>query len=160
MRTSNATEALRIIQPPGVAIGGPEDGESIGVDDHLPLVPEGAYQARYISHQTAVMFVQAAKVALRFEICEGPLAGVRLDRYFRVKRLDGKPGPRGKFKLSARGDLYRTLARLLDTKTRPDRISLQPLRHMLFRIHVRTVTRDRNGSELPRGCTYSVIDRI
>ena len=86
--------------------------------------------------------------------------GVRLVRPYRVSRLNGKPGPNGKLVLAAGGDLYRTLAKLLDTRARPDRISLRPLRHMLLRVRTRTVDIDRNGARLPEGARYSVIDDI
>jgi hypothetical protein len=131
-------------------------------DDHKVLVPEpGPYVAKYTGHSTALLFgKRAAKVFLNFEVIEGPFQGTKLGRPFRAKTLVGRSGPRGKFKLSKGGDLYRVLVRLLDANTRPDRISLQPLRHMLFRITTRTIKRDREDNELAEGAWYSMVDKI
>lgn len=131
-------------------------------DDHKVLVPEpGPYLARYTGHSTALLFgKRAAKVFLNFEVCEGPYQGTKLGRPFRAKTLDGRSGPGGKFKLSKGGDLYRVLVRLLDAKTRPDRVSLRPLRHMLFKITTKTIKRDRDDCELGEGAWYSIIDKI
>jgi hypothetical protein len=132
----------------------------MSVEGHKPMIPPGDYLARFIGHETAVLFAKAHKVALQLEICEGPYQGIRLMRYFRVKQLVGKPGKGGKFKLAAGGDLYRMLARVLDVRTRPDRISLRDLKTMLFKIRVRTVTKDRDNRPLAEGVQYSVIDSI
>jgi len=158
MRASNGSELVRSDQ----ADEGQHDAldDSVIVEGHKPLIPEGTYLARYIGHETAVMFARAQKVALKFEICEGAFAGTRLIRYFRVKQIAGRPGPNGRFKLSAGGDLYRTLARVLDVKTRPDRISLHALRFTLLKIHVRTVTNDRDNASLAPACQYSVVGLI
>jgi len=148
------------LKPRG-SIGDDADDDSIVVEGHKALVPDGIYQARYIGHDTAIMFGRASKVFLKFEVVgESEYPGVRLIRPYRVLRLVGKPGPDGKFVLSASGDLYRTLAHLLDTRTRPDRISLRPLRHMLFRVRTRTVDHDRNGIRLPVAARYSVITDV
>ena len=132
----------------------------MAVEGHKPMIPAGEYLARFVGHETAVLFARAQKVALHFEICDGPHQGTGLTRYFRVKQIVGRPGKGGKFKLAAGGDLYRTLARLLDVRTRPDRISLRDLRSMLFKIRVRTVSRDRDNQLLAEGVQYSVIDSI
>jgi len=126
MRNSNDIQPLRVVQPSEDATDEPD--ETISVEGHKPLVPEGEYLARYIGHETAVLFSRAKKVALRFEICEGPYQRTRLTRYYRAQQLIGKPGPGGRFQLSAGGDLYRMLARVLDVRTRPDRISVRELR--------------------------------
>ena len=158
MRNSNDIQPLRVVKPSEDATDEPD--ETISVEGHKPLVPEGEYLARYIGHETAVLFSRAKKVALRFEICEGPYQRTRLTRYYRAQQLIGKPGPGGRFQLSAGGDLYRMLARVLDVRTRPDRISVRELRTRLLRIKVRTVTRDRDNRPLPESCHYSVIDAI
>ncbi len=139
---------------------GCDDDADFAVEGHKPLIPPGSYKARFVGHSTAIMFVTAAKIFLEFEICEGPCMGVRLCRYFRAAALVGKPGRKGRFRLRAGGDLYRMLARILDVRARPDRISLQALRPMLLDIKVRTVTRDRNGRALAPGTEYSTIDEI
>ena len=132
------------------------------VEGQLALVPDGVYEAKYIGHDTAILFAHAPKVFLKFEVVgnSAGYSGVRLIRPYRVRELTGKPGPNGKFVLSAGGDLYRTLVKLFDTRVRPDRISLGPLRHMLFRVRTRTVDHDRKGTRLPEAARYSVIADI
>jgi hypothetical protein len=150
MRDTDSTESLQ--SPPFE-----DDDACMLVEGHKPKIPDGDYQARFLWHDTALLFVRSPKVVMHFEICEGPYAQTRLSRYYRVKHLIGKVGRNGRFKLAAGGDLYRTLVRLQDVKTRPDRISIRPLRSMLFRIGVRTVDRDREGRPLAEGAQYSVI---
>ena len=139
-----------------------DDDESMVVEDHKALVPDGWYQAKFTGHDTAVLFGRACKIFLKFEVVENAdgYNGIRLVRPYRIRRIVGKPGPNGKFVLSAGGDLYRTVVRLLDAKARCDRISLRPLKHLLFRIRTRTVDHDRNGTELPEAARYSVVSDI
>ena len=153
MRDTNTTESAqsRLSE---------DDDACMLVEGHKPMIPEGEYLARYLWHDTAVLFAKAHKVVLHFEICEGPHTGTRLTRYYRVKQLIGKSGRNGKFKLAAGGDLYRTLARLQDVRTRPDRISLRPLRTIFLRVGVRTVDRDRDNKSLSEGARYSVIKTV
>jgi hypothetical protein len=49
---------------------------------------------------------------------------------------------------------------LLQLKLRTDRITLRPLRHMLFRIKTRTVTMNHAQKERPEQSRYSVVDAI
>jgi hypothetical protein len=152
---------LRIVHPPlPKARNGNADDDAVEVEGHKPLIPDGPYLAKYVGHDTALLFARAPKVFLHFEILDGEHARTRLVRPYRALRLKGKAGPGGKFVLSAGGDLYRTLVRLLDVRTRPDRISVRDLRSGLFRIHARTVDRDRDGNNLAQGARYSVIGRI
>jgi len=116
----------------GGAAADPDD-DSIVVEGHKALVPDGIYQAKYIGHDTAIMFGRAPKVFLKFEVVAGEYNGARLMRPYRARRLTSRPGPHGRFALSAGGDLYRTLAKLLDTRARPDRISFLPAASLVGR---------------------------
>ena len=162
MRYRKHTASPRFV--PLNAQGGVDDGidDEMAVEGHIALVPDGVYQAKYLGHDTAIMFARAPKVFLKFEIVgeSSEYDGVCLIRPYRVRRLIGRPGPSGKFVASAGGDFYRALAKLLDTRARPDRISLRPLRQMLFRVRTRTVDRDRNGTRLAAAVRYSVIADI
>jgi len=62
--------------------------------------------------------------------------------------------------LHANGELYGTLARLLGVRSRTDRVTLRPLRTMLFRVRLRTVTTDYKQRPLPEHRRYSTIDAI
>ena len=148
---------VRLIQPGRDVDDGDDD---FAVEGHKPQVPDNKYLARYLGHDTAILFgARAHKVFLRFEICEGEHQGVWLFRAYRARRVL-KSGPSGKFVLSAGGDLYRMLVRVLDVRTRPDRISLRRLRTMLLAITTETVTKDRDGLELPPGAQYSIVKTI
>ena len=85
---------------------------------------------------------------------------VRLPRPYRVRRVIAPAGPNGKFVLDGGGDMYRMLLRVLDMKQRRDRITLRALKHLPLRIVTRTVTKDRNGHDLPDLARYSVIEDI
>lgn len=163
MRHDKSIASSRVIpiKPRGDVHDGADD-DSILIEGRMALVPDGIYQAKYIGHDTVVLFGRAGKVFLKFEVVgeSTEYLGVHLIRPYRVRRLIGRSGPNGGFVLSAGGDLYRTLAKLLDTRARPDRISLRPLRHMLFRVRTRTVDHDRNGTRLPDAARYSVIADI
>lgn len=163
MRTGKHTASPRVIPLKQRGDAGDEvDDDSMVVEGHKARVRDGVYQAKYVGHDTAILFAHAPKVFLKFEVVgeSGQYDGVRLIRPYRVRRLIGRPGPNGKFVLSAGGDLYRMLAKLLDARARPDRISLRPLRHMLFRVRTRTVDRDRSGTRLAEAAQYSVIADI
>lgn len=165
MRNANDSASPRVVplNPSGAADDADDDIE-MAVEGQKALLPnESWHQARYLGHYTALMFNMAPKVFLLFEISEpgSQYHGIRLARPYRVQKVVS-PGPNGKFVLSAGGDLYRTLAKLLDTNGRPDRISLRPLKHLLFKVQVRTVVFGRKGKKdkLPESAQYSVIEEI
>lgn len=84
----------------------------------------------------------------------------KLFRAFRAGKVIGRPAKGGKFALTAGGDMYKTIVRLLDVKQRKDRVSLRPLRHMLFKVRVRTVRVDSKQVLLPEHMQYSVVDAV
>jgi len=130
------------------------------IDDNKPLLPEGVYEAAFIGHETAFVF-QSAKVFLRFRIVtEGEWFGMELYRVYRAYRLVGKPSKGGKFKLRRGSELFTDMARLLDLKARPDRLSLHSLKHQVWRIKTRTVTTDYKQRVLPEWARYSVVGEI
>jgi hypothetical protein len=144
-----------------------DDDDDIEIDwgRQAPLVPDGEYVAKFVGHETAVVFGEG-KVFLHFEIVDGgPLSGAKLFRAFRVVSLVGTPGPGGKFRAAHRGDLVATLARVLDINPRRDRITLRPLKSVLLRIRTRTVAakRDAKSKKMiprPEWLRYSVVDDV
>jgi hypothetical protein len=137
-----------------------QDAHDAFVEGFKPVVPDGDYDAKFIGHETALVF-GSPKVFLHFELVEpGDYIGTRLFQAFRVRRLKGKSGKGGRFVAHAGGDLYALLARLLDVKLRGDRISLQSLRSMLFRITTRTVTTNSRQQPIPLPARYSVVTKI
>lgn len=141
--------------------GADDDDDAIAaVDGFRPQIPDGWYEAKYIGHETGVVFT-APKCFLHFEITQhGEHLGMRLFRAFRVRKLAGRPGKGGKFVVHAGGDLFALLARLLDIRLRTDRITFRPLRSMLFRVKTRTVTTNHAQQQRPDQSRYSVIETI
>jgi len=152
---SKRTSPLRVVQPRADA---DEDGI---VDGFKPLLPEGTcLEARFVDYSTVYMFA-AHKVVWEFQVVQpGDWFELRFFRAFRVRQIIGRPGKRGKFKLHAGGDMYQTLVRLLDYRQRADRVSLAPLRQMLFRIKLRTVRINSRQEKLADHVQYSVIESI
>jgi hypothetical protein len=159
MNESALIAPLREVSLPGRM---PTDGreEEILVEGYKPVLPDGSYEARFIGHETAIVF-GGPKVFLHFQIVQpGPHMDTCLFRAYRVRRLVGKPGRGGRFVAHPQGDLFRVIAKLLDVKLRKDRISLAALRTMLFRVTTRTVTRNHRQQPMPEPVCYSVIDAI
>ncbi len=128
--------------------------------DQYPLVPDGEYVARFLLHETAVVF-RTPKVFLHFELVDfGRYFKTQLWQAYRVRRLIGTPGKGGRFALGRRSELFLDLARLYDKSIRPDRISLSSLKDVLLRVRTRTVTTDYKQRPLPEHLHYSVIDSI
>ena len=105
-----------------------------------PLVPDNEYVMRCLYHETLVAF-RTPKVILHMQIVEpGQHHGNRLIRPYRVKKLIGRQGKGGRFKLTRHQELFLTLARLYDKRLRHDRFSLRALTKVLLRATTRTVT--------------------
>ncbi|MEJ7669572.1 MAG: hypothetical protein WKH97_12720 [Casimicrobiaceae bacterium] len=137
-----------------------DDDAAIDVEGFKARLPAESFEARYVGHATSFVF-NAPKIFLHFEISQfGEHHGVRVFRAFRIRRFKGRPGPNGGFVLHANGELYALLVRLLGVRSRTDRISLKPLRAMLFRIHLRTVATDYKQQPLPEHRRYSTIETI
>jgi hypothetical protein len=125
-----------------------------------PLIPDGVYEATLIAHETA-FFGRSAKVYLRMRlVCPGEHHGKELYRAYPVKALVGRPAKHGRFRLSKHQLLFKTLCRLLNLKSRADRISVQGLKGRVLRITTRTVKKDYRQVEHPQFCWYSVVDSI
>lgn len=161
MRDADLNARVRALQRRTDAPPSQDDDDAIAVDGFKPLLPEGRwFEARFDGHSTAIIFT-AHKVFWEFTIVEpGEWFEVKLFRAFRVRKIIGRPAKHGKFVLSAGGEMYDTLVRLLDVKQRTDRITLRPLKQMLFRVKTRTVRISHKPAPLPEHLQYSVIDAI
>jgi len=158
MRNPNDTPPVRLVQREREDA----DDDAMPVDGVEPPMPEQWYEARYLGHETRLMF-KVAKVVLRFEVVEpGEFFGRKLERHFRAGKLTYPPtgGRDGRFVLNARSDLFALMVKLLDAKGRPDRISFRALKHMLFRIRPRTVKHDHRQKDRPEATWYSVAGEI
>ena len=124
---------------------------------NAPLLREGEYRAVLTSHETAIVF-RAPKVFLHFRIIDpGEWFGAMLYRAYRVKSLAGRPSKNGGFKVTRGGDLFEMLCRVLDIRSRPDRVSVAPLRGIVLKVKVRTVTHDYQQRPLREWLRYSVV---
>ncbi|MEP6608811.1 MAG: hypothetical protein ABJA83_09040 [Burkholderiaceae bacterium] len=155
-RPSKRNPDLRVVQS-----AEQDDDDVVGVEGFKPLLPADAwFEAKLAGWRTAILF-NCPKVFWKFEIVSpSEWNGARVFRAFRVRKLVGRPSPQGKFVAAAGGDLYQTLARLLDCKTRADRISLRPLKYMLFKIRLRTVCTNSRQEDLPEHARYSTVCSI
>lgn len=124
------------------------------------LIPDGVYQAVYSHHETSAVF-RSAKVFLHFRIVDlGPAFEKVVYRPYGAKRLEGKPGRGGRFRLSPRSELLLMLCRVLGVRARPDRISPSWLKGLLVEIRTRTVTTDFRQRPLADFMRYSVVDDV
>ena len=160
MRDTDFTAPVRVRERPRPKES-EADEDAIAVDGFKPLLPEGRwFEARFDDYSTAIIF-GAHKVFWEFTIVEpGEWFDHKLFRAFRVRKVIGRPARHGKFVISAGGDMYDLLVRLLDVRLRADRISLRPLKPMLFRILTRTVRTNHKQQPIPEHARYSVIDAI
>ena len=125
--------------------------------DRRELLPENRW---FDGHYTMFIF-NTSQVLLQFTIVEaGDYFEKQVVMPFRIKRLGGRLGKNGKFVLSAGGDMYALITRLLDVKQRRDRISLLGLKHIALRAKFRTVTQNRLQKPLPEDLRYSVAEEI
>ncbi len=128
------------------------------VDDGA--IPPGEYRLKYLGYRTTVSW-GVPRVVVRFSVLDyGEYFEHELERWYRVKRLRGKPGKRGNYDVGRRSDLYREYTRLLGEPTRGDRLSFVALKHKVVVAKVRTVTHDRKQQPLPEDAQYSVIDEL
>lgn len=130
--------------------------------DYEPLVPEGEYRLKLLSHSTAIMF-RAPRLILRFSIVDfGEAHEYELSRYYSVEKLIGKDGNRGKCKHKRRGDFMLEYFTLFPDRprTRLDRIPLEPLYNSIVIGKVRTVKVNNQQKELPRALWHSVIGQL
>ena len=137
------------------------DDDEIALGEFKPLLPEGHwFEVRFDGHSTALIF-NTPKVFWEFTIVEaGDWFDQKLFRAFRVPKVMGRPGKKGKFVMAPGGDMYQTLVRLLDVKQRADRISMSPLRHIVLKVRTRTVCVNYRREPLPDHMRYSVVDAI
>ena len=136
-----------------------DDGDAVVEHDHRPLIPEGEYRAVYLRHEVVVLrrFGNAPKVFIWLRIVDpGEAFGMELYRAYRVAKALGKR----RFTIHRDCELLLMLARVLEIKQRPDRISLSALKNMVLLIRVGTVTKAANGEARPDWLRYSTVRDI
>jgi len=124
-----------------------------------PRVPDGAYKVKYCGYETARSW-NAAKVAVKFAIVEGDLAGIPLTRYYNAIQLYDPIGPNGEFDVGDRSHLlkeYRSL--LLDVRSTSE-IDLDHYKGMVILAQVGTTKKTGTGEELSESNQYSVVRKL
>lgn len=130
-------------------------------DDTPPQIPEGTYTVVFNNYKTALMFGKAKKLIIEFTIIDfGPYHGLRLERYYNVTALKGKPQKSGKFRASKKGDFLREFISLFPDKfSRLDRIPMSAFLGTEIEAEVVTV-KEARGNKIPIPLRYSKIGRL
>jgi hypothetical protein len=126
-----------------------------------PLIPEGEYRLKFDGWVTCTMWGKQTKLVAWFSIADfGEHFRTRISRYYNIRKIVGKPGRNGAFKVSWSCDLTREYGRLLPVPTRLDRIYLHRLSNLLIVGEVETVRTTSAQEQLSEGLQYSVIRRL
>ncbi len=136
-----------------------EEGAGV-VEGETVLVPEGEYEIRYVDYETAHYFGKAC-VIVRFAIIEPEeYAGLPIDRFYNVKRLDGPPRRFGEYTAKNRGNLIREFRRIAGHAGRLDRISFKRFKNLRIIAEIQTVRRDYQRQTLDEDDHYSRISKL
>ena len=132
------------------------------VDDDLPLVLPGEYVFRFVRYSTWLMFGRNPKLIIEFAITDDIYSGVILNKYYNVKKLNGKHGKNGNFTTSRKSNFMRDLFRVCPgyPPKRLDRIPMSRLEGIDIRGNVKTVTKGHDQKEIPEALQYSVITEL
>lgn len=132
---------------------------SVGGAD-LVRVPDGVYKVVYQSHATANMFGKP-RLIVRFKIYDGEHKGKVLESFYLVSELIGKPGKKGKFRVTQKSGFIRDFVRATNySPDRLDRIPMTRLRGFVIMARVETVTHDHERDPLPECLQYSKIKKL
>ena len=124
------------------------------------LIPDGEYQAVYVSHSTT-NGSYGPKVKITFRIVSlGPYFEKLVDAWYNTKGVGQKVGKRGKIILSRHSKLTFELVKLFHRKQRPERISPEMLKGHVVVVKVRTVTQNSRQKNLPEALKYSTVDSM
>lgn len=124
------------------------------------LIPDGEYQAVYVSHLTT-NGSYGAKVKITFRIVSpGAYFECLVDAWYNAKALGSKVGKRGRIVLSRHSKLTFEMVKLFHRKQRPERLSPEMLKGHIVMIKVRTVNQNSKQKNLPDALKYSVVDSM
>lgn len=128
--------------------------------DLLPHIPAGEYLVALDHYKTQLMFGRQPKLIMGFKIADGQYMSIVVPRFYNVRRLKSKAGPRGKFEVGRQSDYLYDYARLHGLPGRLDRLPMKPWRESLLKVKVASVTTGRGGRELPEPLQYSKIEKF
>jgi len=141
------------------SIGTQSDAFDIDWGDS-PLIPPGEYQAVYVFHETTKgSFGIKLKVVFRIT-SQGEYFETLIPAWYNI--IDGSIGKRksGKIKVARGSKLTSELLKVLQIKTRIDRLTPAMLRGYVLIVNVRTVKTDSRQKKLTLPQQYSVIDSL
>lgn len=129
--------------------------------DRPVLIAPGLYDVAFAGYSTFMMLGRAPKLHLRFRIMTmGEHFEKPISRFCNAKRLIGRPGESGRFKVGFHCDFLREFAALFGTPSRLDRIPMSNFENHIFIATVRTVEKGSRQEQIPNGLTYSVISKL
>lgn len=129
--------------------------------DRPPLIPPGEYLLKLDSWSTAMMWGRSPKLIMTFIVVSvGNYFGLKIQRYYNVDRLIGKPGKSGQFKLRWSSDAVREYATLIHAPSRLDRVYLEHYSRLVIVGRVKTVEKTSLQKNLPEALRYSVIEEL
>lgn len=137
------------------------EGLDIAIEwGNLCLIPEGEYQAVYVSH-TTTNGSYGSKVKITFRIVSpGAYYESLVNAWYNTKSLGSKVGKRGRIVLSRHSKLTYEMVKLFHRKQRPERLSPEMLKGHVLIIKVRTVTQNSKQKSLPEPLRYSTVDSM
>ena len=133
------------------------------IDDDLPLVPPGEYSLQLVSYSTWLMFGRNPKLILELVITDNEIyQGIKLNKYYNVKKLKGKCGRNGSFIASRKSNFMRDFFRICPAypPKRLDRIPMSRFQDIVVLGKVVTVTKGYDQREIPESLQYSIISEI
>jgi hypothetical protein len=137
------------------------EDRGIDVPELPPLIPEGEYHFKLVSHETAMKFGTPRVILLMAVIDPGEHHGAAVSCYRNVKRLKGKPGKRGGFVPTRGGHFMIEFCKLLpDFNPRIDRISLSKFYDKVIYARTKTVKHNNLREKLPGQLWWTKVDKL
>lgn len=139
-----------------------QDSGYAAIDGERPtLVPPGLYDVSYHGYSTFMMFGRAPKLHLQFRIMTmGEHFEKPISRFSNVRKLIGRTGQDGRFKVGFCCDFLREFSTLFGAPLRLDRIPMSYFERHIFIAKVRTVEKGASQRSIPNGMRYSVISEV
>lgn len=124
-------------------------------------IPEGRYTLRFHGWETCLLFGRNPKVCLNLSVADlGEYFGTKVQRWYNVRRLKGRPRKNGQFVASWGSDLVAEYMYLRDAVRRTDRISLGFYRDCLLIGEIETVRIDRRQHAREGLMQYSIVRKL
>jgi hypothetical protein len=152
---------MKVSAQPALPVVLNDEDRHIHLPDEQPLVPDGRYHFKLVSHRTEHMFNSPRLILLMSILDLGDYCGVSLSRYYNVKRLIGKPGKRGRFMPSRGGDFLIDYYNLIPgSAPRLDRLPMNPLYDKIVYAETATVKTNNRKTNLPEQMWHSKVSKL